>query len=56
MQLFLARCADTYGAGNGIIIPLVDEDLIQMLENLRQGMEKPGESILQDRLRGIALR
>jgi len=56
VELFLNRCADTLVDGRGTIIPLVDTDLIQMLEALKRGEHKPGESILTNRLRSIMFR
>jgi len=56
MELFIARCADTYRDDRGIIIPLVDTDLIEMLESLRRGNVRPGENILTTRLRSIILK
>lgn len=55
LNTFLARCADTYTDGRGIIIPLVDDDLISILESLKEGEERPEEQLLSDRFRDIAL-
>jgi len=55
-DLFLERCADTYKDDRGVIIPLVDEDLIQLLGNIKQRIDNPAEELLSDRLRKIILR
>lgn len=49
MDLLLARCRDTMEAGRGIIIPLIDDDLILGLRQRAEGEEYP----LQDRLEHI---
>jgi hypothetical protein len=54
-KLFLKRCQDTYLAGNGLIIPLVDDDLIKMLENYNEFGNEFTEKLLSDRVRGIIL-
>lgn len=55
LNVFLARCADTYTDGRGIIIPLVDDDLISLLKSLKERVERPEEVLLNDRFRNIAL-
>ena len=55
MNLFLNRCADTFGDSRGTIIPLVDLDLVAALTQIRDGHENPIEAILQQRFRQIAL-
>lgn len=54
MNLFLARCADTYRDDRGAIIPLVDSDLLHLLNRVRQKEGSPDE-LLSDRLRAIIL-
>ncbi|MBR9789011.1 MAG: hypothetical protein GYB40_13865 [Vibrionaceae bacterium] len=56
MGLLLDRCHDTYNDGRGIMIPLVDDDLIAMLNLAMTGEQRPYERLLSDRLRAIALR
>jgi hypothetical protein len=46
MELFLRRCADNYVGDRGIIIPLVDDDLIRLLEAVKQGEVRPEEKLL----------
>ena len=33
-QLFIERCRDTYTAQRGLIIPLTDQDLVNLLDNI----------------------
>lgn len=49
MPLFLNRCQDTHRDGRGLIIPLVDEDLKQMLKDFPEKAEQAWEPILRDR-------
>ncbi|WP_342431088.1 hypothetical protein [Neobacillus sp. FSL H8-0543] len=56
MERFIARCADTYHDSRGTIIPLVDDDFIYMLNEVKKGRENPEEELLADRLRKIILR
>jgi hypothetical protein len=56
MDTFLARCSDTYRDQRGIILPLVDADLIALLEEVKAGKRVPDEDLLQERLRQVALR
>jgi len=55
MDLLLKRCRDTMSDGRGLIIPLVDEDLIQGLRRRADGQEYPLETRLDDLYRRIAL-
>ncbi|MDC7226996.1 MAG: hypothetical protein PQJ61_09555 [Spirochaetales bacterium] len=52
---FLKRCSDTYKDNRGLIIPLVDDDLIDMLMNFEEKGIEYSENILQERFRKIAL-
>jgi hypothetical protein len=56
LHTFLSRCADTYEDGRGLVIPLVDADLIGLLNALKAGTKRPEEILLQERFREIALR
>ncbi len=56
MPKFLSRCADTYRDGRGVIIPLVDTDLINLLEAIKENRGDSGEELLTTRFRAIALR
>ncbi len=55
MDLLLSRCRDTMGDDRGLIIPLVDEDLIFGLEQRAQEMQHPLDFRLEDAHRRIAL-
>jgi hypothetical protein len=55
MDTLLARCNDTYVDGRGIMLPLVDEDLIIMLNNVIEGVGNPHEEFLTQRFRAVAL-
>ena len=56
LSAFMSRCTDTYKDDRGIIIPLVDDDFISILEELKKGVDRPEESLLSDRFRAIALK
>ena len=50
----MARCADTYEAGKGII-PLIGDDLVSLLDSLKAGVERQEVALLQEKFRAIAL-
>jgi hypothetical protein len=52
---FINRCRDTYKDQRGLIIPLVDDDLISMLMNYEKNGVSYCEEILAERFRDIAL-
>jgi hypothetical protein len=54
--LFLRRCADSYKSQHGIIIPITDSDVINMLTEMRAGRSHPEEELLARRFREVALR
>ncbi|PFM50319.1 hypothetical protein COC59_30810 [Bacillus cereus] len=56
MNRFLERCADTYHDHRGMIIPLVDDDFIFLLNEIKNNKENPEEELLAERLRKIILR
>lgn len=56
LERFLERCADTYHDSRGTIIPLVDEDFIYLLNEIKEGKQNPEEGLLAERLRKIILR
>lgn len=56
MELFLFRCADTWNDSRGLIIPIVDDDLVHLLTLFPTRGTAAGEALLQDRYRQIALR
>jgi hypothetical protein len=51
----MVRYADTCEAGKGIIIPLINDDLVSLLDSLKAGVERQEEDLLQERFRAIAL-
>ncbi|MDQ3712710.1 MAG: hypothetical protein M3388_10890 [Acidobacteriota bacterium] len=55
LELFLSRCKDTYKDGRGVIIPLVDLDLVSLLSELKNGNNAVVEDFLSNRFRLIAL-
>jgi hypothetical protein len=55
MELFLNRCKDTYKDMRGLVIPIVDSDLISMLMDYETKGPEVGEEIIMDRYRTIAL-
>lgn len=55
MQTLLARCSDTYRDQRGTILPIVDADLIALLQQLANGDRRPEEEFLANRFRQIAL-
>ncbi len=55
MNKFIKRCRDTYKDERGLIIPLVDDDLISMLMNYEEKGIEFSENLLQERFREIAL-
>jgi hypothetical protein len=55
MPLLLTRCADTHHDARGTVLPLVDDDLITILEAMGIGAVRPEQELLQDRLREIVL-
>jgi hypothetical protein len=50
----MARCADTYEAGEGII-RFIGNDLVSLLDSLKASVERQEEALLQGRFRAIAL-
>ncbi|MBF4989606.1 hypothetical protein [Methylophilus sp. QUAN] len=42
----IKRCRDAYGAGQGLIIPLMDADLIEMLDKILADQANPEEDVL----------
>ena len=55
MQTLLLRCRDHFQGARGVILPLTDDDLISILEGLKNGRSDTGELLLRERLRGITL-
>jgi hypothetical protein len=55
MDLLLARCRDTLKDGRGLVIPLVDDDLVQGLRERGTGLDSPLEDRLDLLQRRLAL-
>lgn len=55
MERFLNRCTDTYSDNRGLIIPLVDEDLIYLMKEIKLDRRENIDSFLMERYRNIAL-
>ena len=54
--LLVARCRDTVLDGRGLIVPLMDEDLVVALQQRARGLEHPLESRIDDLFRSIVLK
>lgn len=54
-QLFMNRCKDTFRDGRGLIIPIVDNDIIQLLQNYNNWNTEYAERFLSDRIREITI-
>ena len=54
-QLFMNRCKDTFKDGRGLIIPIVDNDIIQLLQNYDNWNTAFSEKFLTDRIREITI-
>ena len=54
-QLFIARCIDTYKDQRGLIIPLADQDIINLLDNYNEHNRSFFEQYLTKLVREIAL-
>lgn len=50
---FMERCADSYLADHGLIIPLTDQDIIAILENRKNGVMHLEDEILSSKARTI---
>ena len=55
MPLFIQRCKDTFNDGRGLIVPLVDDDLIHLLNAYNDWNWQPIEQFLSDRIREITI-
>lgn len=54
-NLFIQRCIDTYNDGRGLIIPLVDSELIELLNNYNDWNQDYTEKFLSDKARKIMM-
>ncbi|WP_313093832.1 hypothetical protein [Chryseobacterium flavum] len=55
INLFIERCRDTFRDGRGLIIPLVDNDIVQILQNYNDWNPQFTETFLSDRIREITM-
>jgi len=55
MDLFMKRCKNTYIDGRGTIIPIVDKDLVLILNEIKSRNYNQLQSILETRLRDVVL-
>lgn len=53
LDLFINRCRDTYTDQRGLIVPITDEDIINLLTNYRELDNSYLEKFLSDRIRKI---
>jgi hypothetical protein len=54
-QLFIKRCQDTYKDGRGLVIPLDDQDIMNLLDNHNEFNGAFLEKYFSDRIREIAI-
>ncbi|MDH7444801.1 hypothetical protein [Aquimarina sp. 2201CG14-23] len=54
-DLFIKRCQDTYRDDRGLIIPLSDKDIIQILDNYNNWNSNYIDQFLSDRIREITI-
>ncbi|OMP81014.1 hypothetical protein BW716_00030 [[Flexibacter] sp. ATCC 35208] len=54
MDRFIARCQDTYRDERGLIVPIIDEDIIRLLSSFVNPDSDYMEKFLSDRIRTIA--
>jgi len=55
LPLFISRCIDTYADGRGLIVPIIDTDLITLLNNYNNWDSAYLETFLSNRIREIAI-
>jgi hypothetical protein len=51
--LFIQRCADSYKAQHGLIVPLTDADIVNILEKKKEGAMHYEDEILSDKARRV---
>ena len=55
MDLFLSRCRDSHLANRGTIIPILDEDVQEILDQIKAGNTDAVETFVSERLRKVIL-
>lgn len=55
LNLFIARCRDTYRDDRGLIIPLTDNDISQLLHNIDYSTSAFLDNFLSEKVREIAI-
>jgi hypothetical protein len=55
MDRFIERCRDTYRDSRGLIVPIVDDDIITMLQNYNNWESNFIDQFLSDRVRSITM-
>ena len=55
MPRLIQRCRDTFNDGRGLMVPLVDNDLIELLNAYNDWNWQPIEQFLSDRIREITI-
>ena len=55
LNRFIERCRDTYQDDRGLIIPIIDSDIIQLLENIKNLNYEFIDNYLSNRVRQIAV-
>lgn len=55
MERLLSRCADTYSDDRGLIMPLVDDDLIYLMNEIKVDRRESIDNFLMERYRKIGL-
>jgi hypothetical protein len=55
MERFVNRCSDTYHDDRGLIFPLVDVDLIYLMNEIKEGRRESIDDFLMNRFRSIGL-
>ncbi|MFH0907077.1 MAG: hypothetical protein V1829_02385, partial [bacterium] len=54
-KLFLKRCSDLWKQKNELILPITDEDIIAVLNSVKEGVAHPEEELLNNLRREVIL-
>lgn len=55
MRLLLTRCRDTYDDNRGLILPIQDRDLVEILTSIARGQPRAAHDLLRERKREVML-